>query len=228
MPTPTLPLRLPCVAALALACSSALAACPPPPRLWVERVISADCLACWQASAPRPRSGSVVLDWIVPTNDDAALATAALTEAAERFPATQPDAQPAPREQPLPATGSGPRLSVSSGLAWNGYIGLGFELNRWRRPSVWPEGSQGWVALVERIPAGADGSGVARQLVRAVAGPLVLPQPAQRDRLHHLVAVRLPASAQPERLAAVGWVQAPGGQVLLAAQSAQPGCKTAR
>lgn len=205
---------------LAIAAPAAFAAGCPAPTRFVERVIAADCLACWQAAdSLRPRS--LALDWIVPTGDDAELAVAALPEGSERFAS---GTLPTKREQTLPMAG-GARLEVSSGLAWNGYVGLNFSL-QWPRRSAWPADAVGYVALVERIPAGTDGSGAARQLVRALAGPLSLERPAGKAPLQHLLAVRLPANGDPARFAAVGWLETPDHRVLLAAQSPPARCNT--
>lgn len=197
--------------------------CPPAPVRLLERAISADCLSCWQAMDDAP-SRTVVLDWIVPSADEGDLSVAALPEAAERFPDPRTLAR---REQPL-ATPKGTRLEVGSGLAWNGYVGLSFEL-RAPAKAPWPADAAGYVALVERIPAGTDGSTSARQLVRAVAGPLSLQPPRGKAALQHLVAVRLPANGEPGRFGAVGWVDSgsgPGRHTWLAAESAPAGCRS--
>jgi hypothetical protein len=209
-------------AAAAAATAPAAPPCPPPPTRLLERAIAADCLSCWQAMDDAP-SRTLVLDWIVPSADEGDLSVAALPEAAERFPDARTRAR---REQPL-ATPKGTRLEVSSGLAWNGYVGLSFVL---RAPpkAPWPADAAGYVALVERIPAGTDGSTSARQLVRAVAGPLNLQPPRGKAPLQHLVAVRLPANGEPGRFGAVGWVDSGSGaerHTWLAAESAPAGCR---
>jgi hypothetical protein len=211
------------MALLAAAAPAAMAAlpCPPPPLRFLERAIPADCLACWQAMDDAP-SRTLALDWVLPTADDADLSVAALPEAAQRFAGQR---GPARREQPLPAL-KGTRLEVASGLAWNGYVGLSFSLNAPPK-SPWPADAAGYVALVERIPAGTDGSASARQLVRALAGPLTLQRAAAKAPVQHLVAVRLPANGEPARFAAVGWVQASDGRVWVASESPPTGCTPA-
>lgn len=209
-------------AARAASAAAAAPPCPPAPTRLLERAIPADCLSCWQALDDAP-SRTLVLDWIVPSADEGDLSVAALPEAAERFP----DARtPARREQPL-APPKGTRLEVSSGLAWNGYVGLSFVL-RAPAKAPWPADAAGYVALVERIPAGTDGSTSARQLVRAVAGPLSLQRPPGKAPLQHLVAVRLPANGEPGRFAAAGWVDSGSGaerHTWLAAESAPADCR---
>lgn len=206
---------------LLLVSPAALAASCPAPTRFVERAIAADCLACWQAADTLP-ARSLVLDWILPAGDEAELAVAALPEGSERFAGST---MPAKREQALPAT-KGTRLEVNSGLAFNGYVGLNFTL-RSPRSAPWPAGAAGYVALVERVPAGSDGSGAARQLVRALAGPLSLAPASAKAPLQHLVAVRLPANGDPARFAAVGWIETADRRVLLAAASPPtPGCNS--
>ena len=201
--------------------AAATADCPAPPRRWVERPLPADCLACWQTVERLPR-GTLALDWIVPTTPEAPLAVAALPEAAERFAALT-----GRRQQVLPSPPAGVGLAVDSGLAWHGYVALTFELRRPIRTSL-PAGARGWVALVERVAAGQDGSGSDRRLVRALAGPLTLDAPATGEPLQHVLAVRLPENAQTDRLGAVGWIERADGRLWLAVESPRPGCGPTR
>ena len=60
--------------------------------------------------------------------------------------------------------------------------------------------------------------------MRTLVGPLPLDAVSAQGRLQHLRAVQLPANSQPERLAAVGWIDQPDGRMLLAAQSPAAGC----
>lgn len=181
-------------AAMAGAASAAAHTCTPA-RQVVERFLAADCADCWQQPEPKVLPASTwVLDWIVPTGDaSAALATAALPEAAER----QQAAGSARVERRLPQPGAF-RLRVVGGPAWNGYLGL--ELQSRGRP---PAGATAYLALVEQIAAGDEGSPVARALVRAVVGPLK-PDAAGR-RSTELRALRIPEGAKAERLRGVAW-----------------------
>jgi hypothetical protein len=221
------------VSAAALAAAARAAAAPTPPcppvvpaARFAEHFLSAACMDCWQAAPAAPAtsaSGALRLDWIVPAGDDAPLAVAALTEAAERWHGgALPASREALRDQALPAVPPGVQLTVQSGLAWNGYMGLSFELAS--PPGAWPGDAHGWVALVERVPAGQDGTAVDRQLVRAVVGPFGVQAPTGQERLLQVYAVRLPANAQAQRLGAVGWIQRDDGQVLLATQSPAGAC----
>lgn len=214
-----------CMSSAGMAAPPASACHRAAPRHVVEAFIDADCQACWQqkdSAASRP--DALRLDWIVPSDkgDEAALAAAALPEAAQRL-AQPPGQRATAREHSLPTVG-GFQLQAQSGLAWNGYLGLSLDLHRNAKARL-PADVSGWLALVERIPADTDGTPVARQLVRTVIGPLPLDLPAGQDRLQHLRAVLMPPNSQPDRLAAVAWVQRADGRMLMAAQSPAAGCQ---
>lgn len=196
----------------------------PPPRLLLERYVSADCAACWRVAPPVPGQPPAhgappfVLDWIVPGAADAPLAARALADAAPRAArAGTPAADEAlTQTTPLPAR-SALRLAVTDGPAVHGWIGLQFEA-RYASTRALPPGLAGWLALVERIDAGDGGSPVARRVVRAVAGPLALPGLAAGRTVNHLHAFRLPDGTPVERLGAVGWLETPAGRVLAVAE----------
>ena len=61
-------------------------ACPRPGAAVVERFISADCPDCWSASDVAAATSGWLFDWIAhtPTGPQAALASAACTDAEER------------------------------------------------------------------------------------------------------------------------------------------------
>lgn len=79
-----------------------------------------------------------------------------------------------------------------------------------------------YAALVERIPAGAEGNEGARQLVRAVVGPLPLNALAVQRKLTHLAAVRVPETADVSRLASVAWIEDATGRMIVATESGCP------
>lgn len=210
------------VAAVAVAHAAAVASsddatpCPRQPRMLVERFISADCDTCWtNAATPAAPADAWLLDWIVPSDrgDEAPLSAAAPAEAKERARRATGSAPPTQealthRTALAPAGKAGAaRLSVAAGPAWNGYFGVQLD-SRGR----WPRGSTAWLALVETIPLGTDGTPVARQLVRTVAGPIALDprSPTHRETR----AMRWPETAKPERLRAMAWVESAGGVVL--------------
>ena len=216
------------------------AACPPPQAPALERLYSADCADCWGQAAPGSApaaTGRWLFDWIVPGAADAPLAAGALAEAAERLqrlPADSASTAPGalPREVASPPRNKlnlrgllMPPLRVVSGPAWNGYFGLQMTLQQARAGSNragLPAGSTAWLALVELLPAGSEGSPVPRALVRSVAGPLPLTEPAPGDSASHLRALRWPDGARPDRLQARAWIEAPTGQVLLMAADRCP------
>ncbi|MES2888380.1 MAG: hypothetical protein V4739_10265, partial [Pseudomonadota bacterium] len=102
--------------------------------------------------------------------------------------------------------------------AWNGYIGLSLRvtrppaaagaLGRVRQPdwSAWT----GYLALVEQVPAGSEGSAVARQVVRGMVGPLSLATLASEPKFSHLQALRLPSEGNAARWKTVGWLSLHG------------------
>jgi hypothetical protein len=220
-----------------LSTSMALAApgCPGPTAPLDEQFFAADCTECWAGTATPPSPATRLpnapqrwpLHWIVPTRDEAAMAVAALPEAAQRRDrAALADrataAAPGPQRRRAPA---GWRLTVQSGPAWSDYIGA--ELSLASRPGAarWPAGSTAWLALVELVPAGSEGNQVPRALVRTVAGPLpVSAGGAATPTWRQMRALRWPANAKAERLHARAWVEGPEGQVLLmAADRCPPG-----
>jgi hypothetical protein len=194
---------------------------PAPLRL-VERFMSADCETCWAAQGAKGESKrNVVLDWIVPAADTSPLAAGAVSEATARAGALTASST-VQRSTPLQT--AAPRLRIADGPAWNGYVGLQLTVNR--RGKL-PEGAVAYIALVERVAAGSEGSAIARQLVRNVVGPLSLEELATVTPVRHFRAMRLPDGAQAEKLASVAWVQSAEGRVIAATQSADNKCKIA-
>jgi hypothetical protein len=195
--------------------------CPPRRAALAEHFIRADCADCWRQradaadAAPQWR-----FDWIVPALDavDAPLAAAALPEAAERsVRAAAAPALPMRTAVGRLAPPRGARLTVSAGPAWHGYIGVQVDAS-----GSWPKGSSVWLALVEQLPAGSEGSPAPRALVRSVAGPLPLPPSRSGFAQGHLHAMRWPEAAQPERLQPRGWIEAADGRILAVASPQCP------
>lgn len=172
--------------------------CVPAQRV-IERFIAADCDACWvRAGAALPAS-TWVLDWVAPAGAAAALAAAALPETTSRIEALGLSGLPGGTAQVERRLAASPvRLRVAGGPAWNGYLGL--ELRSRGKP---PKGAVAYVALVEVLGAGEEGSAVGRQLLRAVAGPLALDAAGRAST--QLRALRIPEGAKPERLRGVAW-----------------------
>ena len=208
------------------------AACPPSGAAVLERLFSADCADCWanatgRAPAKTGPQRRWVFDWILPADAGAPLAAGALPESAERATrgslAGLTAGQASERHQAPRTLPAGLQLRASSGPAWQGYFGVQLSLRRTANTPL-PAGSTGWVALVELVAAGSDGTAVDRALVRSVAGPLPLDAPgAQRSSLPanqpltHLRALRWPAGAEPTRLQARAWIEGPDGTILAVA-----------
>ena len=106
---------------------------------------------------------------------------------------------------------------MAVGPAWHGYFGVQADVH-----GALPPGSSLWLALIEAIPAGAEGNPVKRELVRSVAGPLTLALPRGKAGIQHLQAMRWPDSAKPERLQARGWIESADGTILAVASPRCP------
>jgi hypothetical protein len=211
--------------ALAVAGAQAQSSCDsdgqPQPAGLLERFVSADCGDCWNdAATPRPRRGEVALDWIVPggKGDDAPLAAAASRDSLARLEALKRAAPERADASHRRAAPSGHALRVAHGLAFNGYVGASIELKP-GRGGPW----QAWLLLVETLPAGTEGSPVARNLVRNVLQPAwdgeAPLSKAQQRRLFESRPMSIPEGADPKRLRVVGWVEDARGRIRAIAQS---------
>ena len=189
----------------------------------LERFISAECSACWSAAAQDlPGADTWLFDWIVPTTagDKAALSAAAPPESRERALRGLGEAPAATQTRSLRHTQAitqTVRLSVEIGPAWSGYLGV-----QLKAQGAVSAGATAWLALVELLPAGTDGSTVARELVRTVAGPLPLQALHQGKALSDLRALRWPDGALPERLQARAWIEAADGRFIAVAAGGCP------
>lgn len=191
------------------------------PRLLLERFLSADCATCWSAAdTPRAPRGALVLDWVVPgaEGEQAPLSAVARRESQDRIENLRlrlPDK----REQLSKSEQIGnQRVRVSHGVVFNGYVGASLAFHGKRSAH---ETLTGWLALVEMLPAGTEGSPVPRVLVRNV---LVEPIAA---RPHSVLGqmwrpMNLPAGTRAERIALIGWVSDARGRILGAAQAHCP------
>ena len=177
-----------------------------------ERFTSADCLACWRdRSGPQPAADTLVLDWIVPglKADGAALASAASDDAMERLdwlrhrtPATV-DTVTSKRE------GNPVHLRIAHGEAFNDYVGISMELDD-AGSDVW----HAWLLLVERIPAGAEGSPIARNLVRKVFRPESWSKVGRGSGpLAETRSMQVPKWTRPERVRLVAVLQDGRGRI---------------
>ncbi len=202
----------------------------PQPVLLMERFTNADCANCWRDPATaKAAPGTAVLDWVLPgaQGDDAPLSGVASVDALSRLKAL---GQSAPVTSsattvtitPDPALRRS-TLRVARGLALSGYIGASIAL----KPAP-TQGKAGvvtaWLALVETLPAGLEGSAVDRNLVRNVfQSTWKIPVKLSKTEQNHLFDQRsmsLAEGVNPERLQVIGWLTDKRGRVLAAAQSA--------
>ena len=189
-----------------------------------ERFINADCASCWTAGdTPAARPGELSLDWVLPGDqgEDAPLSAVARRDGMERL---QVLGLPLPAGQSQrganiarAAKSEGWRLRVAHGIAFNGYLGVSIEFKR--RGATPPANDlplTGWLALVETLPAGTEGSPLERQLVRGLF------QADWNQRQPGAVLSRSIAVSEgvnPERLSLVGWLENARGELLTAVRS---------
>ncbi|MDB5845506.1 MAG: hypothetical protein JWP79_2816 [Polaromonas sp.] len=191
----------------------------------VERFINADCGACWaDPSTPVPAKNSVALDWVAPGSqgDDAPLSAVATRDALGRLESLG-QGVPAKSQTVVHSVKGikGAGLRVAHGLPVADYLGASIELK-----PVTPAARQpliAWLALVETLPAGLEGSPVERNLVRNMLsrtwdGRKQLSK-HEHNRLFESRSMNIAPASNAERLRVIGWVEDEKGRVLLAAQS---------
>lgn len=195
-----------------------------PVRL-LERFINANCGNCWNDPAtPRPGAGTVALDWVVPgtRTEDAPLSAVATRDALLRLAALGAQTPAAAWTAAHPVRGlKAARLRVAHGLPVSDYLGASIELKP--IPAMARHPWTAWLALVETLPAGTEGSPVERNLVRNVLqriwdGRKQLSKEEQH-RFFETRSMNIAPGANRERLRVIGWVEDEKGQVLMAAQS---------
>ncbi len=141
----------------------------PQPQALLERFTNADCAECWRdPRTPRPGPDTLVLDWIIPgrKGENAPLSVVAMDDAVERLYMLE---KPVPERSTAVGSaraGDPVPLRLAQGAAFNDYIGTTMELKEPGR-----EPWRAWLLLVETLPAGTEGSPVARNLVRNVFRP---------------------------------------------------------
>ena len=157
------------------------------------------------------------MDWIAPAADDAPMAPGALPEAADRLARIGPGLPALLAAPPsafdattvLDAPSAKRRFFVHSSLPHNGYMGV-----QMHATGVWPEGSTGWIALVELIPVGVRDTQIPRRLVRVLVGPLKLPDgPGASNAVAPLYGLRWPENAHAENLVATAWIENADGRI---------------
>lgn len=192
----------------------------------LERFINANCDTCWADPAtPQAAAGQVALDWVVPGDkgSDAPLSAVAAREGWQRLEALRQavPAQSLANTSPIKAI-KGATLRVAHGLPLSGYLGASIEL----KPV--PAAAKGrqwtaWLALVETLPAGTEGSPVERNLIRNVLqtnwnGRKQLSK-TEQNRFFDARSMSIAEGANPDRMRVVGWVENEKGLVVAAAQS---------
>jgi len=195
------------------------------PVALVERFINADCRDCWADPATvRPRQRELVLDWVLPgtQGEDAPLSAVATRDGLKRLQTL--DATPPARSSSRRTTvadGKG-KLRVAHGLPVSGYMGASIEYKQVPADAVGQPWSA-WLALVEMIPAGTEGTPVARHLVRNLIQPIwdVRKQLSKKERLNFIESrsMDVPPGMNTDRVRVVGWVQDAQGRIVAAAQS---------
>ncbi|UUZ64496.1 hypothetical protein LP417_05515 [Polaromonas sp. P1-6] len=142
----------------------------PRPVQLMERFINADCDSCWTDPAtPKPGPRAVALDWVTPGSkgDDAPLSTVATRDALARLEALGQGvpAGSQTRTHAVKGLNKGSTLRVAHGLPLANYLGASIEL----KPIPVAAKTQrwtSWLALVETLPVGTEGSPTERNLVR--------------------------------------------------------------
>src|SRR5262249_14361081 len=110
------------------------------------------------------------------------------------------------------------RMWVHSSLPFKGYFGVQMHAR-----GRWPAGASGWIGLVDPVPAGTDGSSIARNVVRVLTGPVRLPaSAAAKDGVAPLFALRWPEMPNPGNLMAVAWIEGRDGRILQVASDRCP------
>ncbi|MGP1628996.1 MAG: hypothetical protein ACTS5V_03585 [Giesbergeria sp.] len=212
----------------------------PAPQALYERFISADCADCWSNATFAPGASAAVLDWIAPgrEGDEAPLSAAARTDALTRLealgrkPPAATDVNVATLAQRLPG-----RLRVSFGPAVSDYVGTSVSYLGALPTSASDTTGEWtvWLALVEQIPAGEQGTPVRRNLVRnlysrtwgmrEVLLKKELTNLPSTTRWIERRSMEIAPSTNPDRLAVVGWMEDGSGQVVATAQTECPSAK---
>jgi hypothetical protein len=198
----------------------------PKPIQLLERFINADCDSCWKDPAtPKAGAGQLALDWVAPGSkgDDAPMSAIAIRDALARLESLKKQPPTASSAQAQAVRGvKGATLRVAHGLPLGDYVGASIEL----KPvpgSARGQNWTAWLALVETLPAGTEGSPVARNLVRNLLqatwnGRKQLSK-TERNRFFDQRSMSIASGVDASRLRVIGWVEDQQGQIVAAAAS---------
>ena len=198
----------------------------PKPTQLLERFINADCDSCWKDSAtPKATKDQLALDWITPGSqgDEAPMSAIATRDALTRLESLKKQPPVASNSQAQAVRGmKGTTLRVAHGLPLADYLGASIEL----KPI--PASARGqnwtaWLALVETLPAGTEGSPVARNLVRNLLQTQwnLRKQLSKTEQLRFFDqrSMRIAQGVDASRLRVIGWVEDENGRLVAAAES---------
>ena len=169
-----------------------------------------------------------MLDWVLPgaQGDNAPLSAVASPDSVLRLEA---HSEPVPSTYSLKIRSVMPDaawkksvLRVARGLALSGYIGASIGLKPIPAKAKVARVTA-WLALVETLPAGLEGSPVERNLVRNVfTSNWNLHKTLSKSEQNHLFDQRSMSVVEGvgiERLMVIGWLEDAKGKILAAAQS---------
>lgn len=197
----------------------------PRPIQLMERFINADCSECWtDPTTPRPGANEIALDWVLAgkLGDDAPLSAVATRDALTRLEVLKESIPLKTLIANHAVKGvKGAALRVAHGLPVSDYVGASIELKPIPVSTTQP--LTAWLALVETLPAGTEGSPVERNLVRNALqrkwdGRKQLLK-SEQNRFFETRSMNIAPAASPDRLRVIGWVEDEKGQVLATAQS---------
>ena len=198
----------------------------PKPAQLLERFINADCDSCWKDPAtPMATKDQLTLDWVTPGSqgDDAPMSAIATRDSLARLQSLKQQAPTASSALVQAMRGvKGATLRVAHGLPLADYVGASIEL----KPV--PAAARGqnwtaWLALVETLPAGTEGSPVARNLVRNLLqaswnGRKQL-STTEQNRFFDQRSMSIASGVDASRLRVIGWVEDQNGRIVAAAAS---------
>ena len=141
----------------------------PQPKALLERFVNADCADCWQDPATaKAGPDTLALDWVLPgrKGENAPLSSVALDDSLDRLYELRLASPERIASLASQREGAGVKLRLAQGEAFNDYIGTSVTLKQPGRERWRP-----WLLLVEKLPAGLEGSPVPRNLVRNVFRP---------------------------------------------------------